>query len=114
MTERSVHIRVREWVDELGALEPLAATRLAQHVVDRSSEGGTLVVDFEGVGTIVSGFANAFFLELAETRPLDEWRRIVQFVGLTTRQAQVLSRSLQAARNALKHGAAPPSVAKHT
>jgi hypothetical protein len=112
MTDASAHVRVRDWVDDLGALEPGSATRLAQHVIDRSVGNAAVVVDFQGVGTITSGFANAFFLELAETRPLDEWRRIVQFTGLAPRQAQILAKSLQAARDALEDRPGP-SVAKH-
>ncbi len=98
MTESTIRVKVRDWVGERGALEPSAATRLAQHVVEKRSVVGRLVLDFAGVGTISSGFANELFLTLAQVRPLDEWRQFLEFTGLASSQAQVITKSLHAAR----------------
>ena len=96
-----ITIRVRDWVGQLGALEPDQGAQLARHLVERSTRA---VLDFAGAGPVSSGFANAFFVELAAARPLHEWRKDLEFVGLDSRQAEVMARSLKAARNASTHG----------
>src|SRR2546428_11467686 len=102
MARPEVSVRLRDWAEELGALEPSAATRLARHLIDTKAENKLIVLDFTDAGTVSSAFANQLFLTLAKASPLTEWQRVLRFVGLASTQAQVITRSLQAARKAAK------------
>ncbi|MGH7303528.1 MAG: STAS-like domain-containing protein [Candidatus Rokuibacteriota bacterium] len=97
MTE-SIRVQIRDWVGELGALEPRLATRLALHVIELHRTARKITLDFSGAGAVSSSFANEFFVLLARVKPLDEWRDLLVFAGLASSQAQVLAKSINAAR----------------
>jgi hypothetical protein len=104
MNETAI-IRVRDWVGDLGALKPADGERLAKHLIERAGSP-KVSLDFADVGTLTSGFANAFFVVLGGARPLAEWRDELEFVSLASRHAEVLARSLRALRNSERSGAA--------
>jgi hypothetical protein len=97
MSEASVRVLVREWVGPLGALQPDDAARLAAHLIRTQNLADTIVLDFRDAGAVTSSFANELFVSLAQIRPLDDWRNVLQFSGLGATQAQVITRSLRAA-----------------
>jgi hypothetical protein len=98
MTESSIRVEVRDWVGDLGALDPSVASRLAQHVIDKRTVAQRIVLDFRGVRSVSSGFANELFVSLARVSPLTEWQDVLTFSGLASTQAQVIAKSLNAAR----------------
>jgi hypothetical protein len=91
---------VYDFVGELGGLDPAKAVALATKVITLRPQTERVALDFQNVGTVSSGFANAFFLTLAGAAPLQEWKEILILTGLDSHQRHVLARSLQAARHA--------------
>jgi hypothetical protein len=98
MTDSVDRILVRDWVGRLGALEREDALRLAQHLIRARATARTIVLDFTETGTVSSGFANELFVTLGQISPLDEWRNVIQFAGVTGTQVKVLAKSLSAAK----------------
>ncbi len=99
-------VRVHDAVGNLGGLDPDKALVLAKQVIALRSAAEQIELDFEHVGTVSSGFANALFLALAAHAPLESWRQTLVLKALDKQQGQVLARSLRAARNAIAHGQA--------
>lgn len=96
----SASLRVHDVVGELGGLDPAKAVVLATKVIALRPQAERVTLDFQNVGTVSSGFANAFFLTLAKAAPLESWKAILVLNGLDSHQGHVLARSLQAARHA--------------
>ena len=89
---------VREVVGKSGALAPENGGVLAAFVAD-AANNGHVTVDFSGCGALSSGFTNAFVLALQKSRPLEEWKQLLEFEGLDSVGHLVLARSLKAVRN---------------
>lgn len=94
-----VRIDVRAWSGAGGALEPKVGSSLAEHVIEHGRDADRIELNFADVGTVSSAFANAFLLRLAATAPLEEWRKRLDFKALGPRQADVIAKSIRAARN---------------
>jgi len=92
-------VKVFDIVGDLGGLDPDKAAELAKTVISVPERAAGVSLDFAGVSTISSAFANTLFLALADAAPLSLWQRVLKFAGLDRRQAEVLARSLKAARN---------------
>jgi hypothetical protein len=101
----ALRVAVSDWVDPVGALEPAAASRLADHLI--KEKGTHIVLDFSEVRAISSAFANALFMGLAQAMPLDAWREILSFDGLDARKAEVLAKSRVAVLETRSPGARP-------
>ncbi len=100
---RNRSLAVREIAGPNGGIDPDRGVALAEQVVEYvAGRGESVAVDFAGVGAISSGFANAFFLKLGETRPIDEWRSSLTFVGLDDFQQKIIRSSLMAARDSVR------------
>jgi len=93
-------VQVYDIVGELGGLDPAKAVALATKVITLRPQAARVALDFQKVGTVSSGFANAFFITLAGAAPLQAWKEILVLTGLDSHQQHVLARSLQAARHA--------------
>lgn len=91
-------LSIAQCVGALGALTPAEGNALAERIVDLAAETNLVTLDFTGVSAVTSSFANALFLTLADAKPLDEWRASLRFTHVSASAADVITRSLQAAR----------------
>jgi hypothetical protein len=96
-------INVRNRIGTLGALDPAHGNLLGAEIASLSVASQVIRLDFSGMSAVSSAFANALFVTLSKSRPLDSWRSILQFVGLGPSQADVIARSLRAVRNETSH-----------